>query len=135
MKKSNIGTEKEDNAVLEGAVRIHSDVSVSAVSSIAQHGRLEVKGHEELHNRQRDNAGASFQRRPVPNLPGTPRLMKAPMAALYLGVSVTKLKRLPIIPRRDGGNILYDVIDLNAYADTLPYEDEQEVNTCDKLFA
>ena len=51
----------------------------------------------------------------------SPRLMKAPHAAQYLGISASKLRTLPIAPKLDGGNTLYDRLDLDAYADSLPY--------------
>lgn len=68
---------------------------------------------------------------PAPSF--TPRLMKLPMAAHYLGVSATKLRDLPIKRKKDGGNVLYDVNDLDDYADRLPYEDREAVNSCDDL--
>lgn len=63
----------------------------------------------------------------------SPRLMKTSQAAQYIGVSATKLRELPIPAKRDGGNILYDRIDLDAHADNLPY-DGQEENSCDAVF-
>ena len=62
-----------------------------------------------------------------------PRLMPAPQAAHYLGVSASKLRDLPIPRRMLDGKRLYDRIDLDAYADTLPSEGG-EVNTCDGVF-
>lgn len=58
----------------------------------------------------------------------TPRLMQGPAAAQYLGMSVTKLAGLGIPAKQDGGNVLYDVRDLDAYADDLPYKDGQQPN-------
>ena len=52
----------------------------------------------------------------------TPRLMQAPAAAHYLGVSVSKLRSLPVPARKSGRNVLYDINDLDRYADGLPYE-------------
>ena len=52
-----------------------------------------------------------------------PRLMQAKAAAHYLGVSPSKLRALELPCKRDGGNVLYDRDDLDAWADTLPYED------------
>lgn len=64
-----------------------------------------------------------------------PRLMQAPAAARYLGISETKLRGLPIPRRVSGGNRLYDRHDLDAYADGLPYEgDRAGENTCDAAF-
>ena len=62
-----------------------------------------------------------------------PRLMQASAAAHYLGVSVSKLRGLDIPARVNGGNKLYDKIDLDAYADALPY-DGKGGNSCDELF-
>ncbi len=63
-----------------------------------------------------------------------PRLMPAPQAAHYLGISVTTLRSLPIPRKQLGAKRLYDRIDLDAYADSLNGEDEAEVNTCDEVF-
>lgn len=54
-----------------------------------------------------------------------PRLMKAPAAAHYLGVSPTKLRALNLPCKREGGNVLYDIRDLDAFADRLPYEESE----------
>lgn len=62
-----------------------------------------------------------------------PRLMPAPQAAHYIGVSQSKLRSLNIPRRRLDGKRVYDKSDLDAYADDLPYVD-QEANTCDALF-
>jgi hypothetical protein len=51
-----------------------------------------------------------------------PRLMPAPQAAHYLGVSVSTLRGLGLPRRRLGGKRVYDRADLDAYADALPYE-------------
>lgn len=63
-----------------------------------------------------------------------PRLMPAPQAAHYLGVSSSTLRTLPIARKENGAKRLYDVRDLDAFADALPYEGEAEENTCDKVF-
>jgi hypothetical protein len=65
-----------------------------------------------------------------------PRLLKADAAAHYLGVSVSKLYGLDIPKKRDGGNVLYDRADLDAYADGLPYEGEAQRGDeeCDRVF-
>jgi len=64
-----------------------------------------------------------------------PRLLPAPEAAAYLGVSPATLRGLPIPRRALGGKRLYDRLDLDAYASDLPYEgqggDEQ---SCDEIF-
>lgn len=62
-----------------------------------------------------------------------PRLLPAPKAAHYLGVSESKLRTLPIPRKRMDGKRVYDRFDLDAYSDGLPYEDTGE-NTCDGLF-
>jgi hypothetical protein len=54
-----------------------------------------------------------------------PRLMKAHDAAIYLGISTSKLRQKNLPTRRDGGNILYDRLDLDEYADSLPYDGKQ----------
>ena len=63
-----------------------------------------------------------------------PRLLPAPAAAHYLGVSTSTLRTLPISRKRLGAKRLYDRIDLDAYADSLTTEGEDEVNTCDVAF-
>lgn len=56
-----------------------------------------------------------------------PRLMKAAAAAHYLGISETKLRSLSLPQRRHGGNVLYDIRDLDDYADAIPYEAQDRV--------
>ncbi|MGV6840606.1 MAG: DNA-binding protein [Planktomarina sp.] len=64
-----------------------------------------------------------------------PRLMPAPAAARYIGVSVSTLNALRLPRKELGAKRLYDKADLDAYADGLPYEGElAEVNTCDGVF-
>lgn len=64
-----------------------------------------------------------------------PRLLGQTEAAAYLGVSATTLRGLPIPRRVLGGRRLFDRIDLDAYASTLPYEGETDaVTECDNLF-
>lgn len=64
-----------------------------------------------------------------------PRLLSAQAAAAYLGLSVTTLRSLPIPRRVWNARRLYDLHDLDAYADALPYEgDESEVEACDRAF-
>ena len=62
----------------------------------------------------------------------TPRLLAAPDAASYLGVSASTLRGLPIQRRKLGAKRLYDRFDLDAYASDLPTEEMG--NTCDQLF-
>jgi len=57
----------------------------------------------------------------------TPRLMPAPQAAHYIGVSVSKLRALPIPRKIVDGKRLYDRIDLDSYADGLATEGEEQV--------
>ncbi|MEN9062883.1 helix-turn-helix transcriptional regulator [Ponticoccus litoralis] len=56
-----------------------------------------------------------------------PRLMPAPQAAHYIGVSASTLYGLPIPRKILGGKRLYDRRDLDAYADGLAIEGESEV--------
>ena len=63
-----------------------------------------------------------------------PRLMPAPIAARYIGVSETTLRGLGLPRRVLGGKRLYDQADLDAYADALPYEGQEAKNTCDEAF-
>ena len=51
----------------------------------------------------------------------TPRLMPAPAAAKYLGISISTLRLLGIPRRRLGEKRVYDKLDLDQYADALPY--------------
>jgi len=61
-----------------------------------------------------------------------PRLMPAPQAAHYLGVSASTLRQLAIPRRRIGAKVLYDRRDLDAYADILPTDsDGSGGNSCD----
>lgn len=66
-----------------------------------------------------------------------PRLLPAPQAAHYLGVSHSKLLTLSIPRRELGGKRVYDRSDLDAFADELPYEAVQKQSSegedsCDK---
>lgn len=63
-----------------------------------------------------------------------PRLMPAPAAAHYLGVSISTLRQLAIPRRALGAKRVYDKSDLDAYADALPYDGSADGNTCDRLF-
>lgn len=64
-----------------------------------------------------------------------PRMMPAPQAAHYLGVSPSTLRTLGLPRRALGGKRVYDKADLEAYADSLPYDGNAGGdNTCDKAF-
>ena len=63
-----------------------------------------------------------------------PRLMQAKAAAHYLGMSPTKLRSLDLPCREDGGNVLYDRADLDAYADRLPYRGKKDAETWEGAF-
>lgn len=54
-----------------------------------------------------------------------PRLMQAKAAAHYLGVSTTKFRNLNLPCKDDGGNVFYDRADLDAWADGLPYRNDE----------
>lgn len=61
-----------------------------------------------------------------PAIAFAPRLLPAPQAAAYLGVSETKLRDLRIPRRILDGKRLYDRYTLDAYADTLATEGEAD---------
>ena len=66
----------------------------------------------------------------------TPGLLSEPDAALWLGISASTLRGLGIPRRVLGRRRLYDVRDLIAYRDGLPYEGDEataESNTCDAI--
>lgn len=63
-----------------------------------------------------------------------PRLLPAPEAAHYLGVSETKLRGLGLPRRILDGKRLYDRHTLDEYASGLPLEGETRGNTCDSVF-
>ncbi len=63
-----------------------------------------------------------------------PRLMQIDAAAHYLGVSASKLRGLPVHCKIDGRNKLYDIRDLDAYADRLSYEEKQEGGEWQRAF-
>ena len=66
----------------------------------------------------------------------TPRLLPAPDAAHYLGVSVTTLNNLEIPRRKLGKKRLYDRLILDSFVSDLPLDQEEESgeNSCDKAF-
>ena len=59
-----------------------------------------------------------------------PRLLAAPEAARYIGVSESTLRTLGIPRRLLGAKRLYDRIDLDAYASGLPVEGATQEDTC-----
>lgn len=62
------------------------------------------------------------------------RLLGMAAAAIYLGVSPNTLRSAGIPRRIWGARRLYDRTDLDAWADTLPYENaENGENSCDKI--
>ncbi|HAR50395.1 MAG: helix-turn-helix domain-containing protein [Rhodobacteraceae bacterium] len=61
----------------------------------------------------------------------TPRLMAARAAAKFLGISESKLRTLAIPRKTFGGNVVWDRADLDAYADSLPYEGGEGLATWD----
>lgn len=64
-----------------------------------------------------------------------PRLLPAPEAAHYLGVSTSTLRTLNIPRRQLGAKRLYDRLDLDAFASGLPTEGELTGDLeCDSLF-
>lgn len=51
------------------------------------------------------------------SLPGWPALMSTPLAAAYLDISVTTLKKhVPVTPKHHLGKALYDKAELDSYA-------------------
>lgn len=69
-----------------------------------------------------------------------PRLMSAPEAARYLGLSETSLRGLGLPRRELGRRRLYDRYDLEAFANSLSYDAEtldtagEDQDECDRLF-
>jgi cephalosporin hydroxylase len=58
--------------------------------------------------------------------------MRPKEAGAYIGVSDSKLRDLPIPRKRQGRIVVYDRRDLEAYAETLPYEGQEEA-FCDEM--
>jgi hypothetical protein len=52
-------------------------------------------------------------------LPNWPRLMPLPLAAAYLGIGQTTLRKSGLEPKRIGARIVYDRTDLDRWADSL----------------
>lgn len=59
------------------------------------------------------------------NFAFAPRLMQETAAAHYIGVSPSKLRTLGIPRKISGGNCLFDIRDLDAWADALDYEGDE----------
>lgn len=71
--------------------------------------------------------------KPVPQF--APRLLPAPEAAHYLGISQSMLRTLDIPRRQLGAKRLYDRLDLDEFASSLPTEgDAAGEEACDNLF-
>lgn len=67
----------------------------------------------------------------------SPRLLAEPDAARYLGMSATTLRALGLPRKEMRSKRLYDRFDLDDYANTLPYEgqdDAEETKRADKAF-
>lgn len=52
-------------------------------------------------------------------MPFWPRLMRADLAAQYLGIGTTTLSQDGPAPKRKGRRVLYDIRDLDRWADAL----------------
>lgn len=63
-----------------------------------------------------------------PTIGFLPRLLPAPQAAAYLGVSESKLRTMPIPRKVLDGKRLYDRLALDAYADDLATEGDDPLN-------
>ena len=76
--------------------------------------------------------------RPIARIEPLPRaLLSEEDAALYLGIGRTTLRGLGIPRRKLGARRLFDVRDLDAFRDNLPYEgedDSSEERECDAVF-
>ena len=57
-----------------------------------------------------------------PAITFAPRLLGEAAAAAYIGVSPSKLRTLDIPRKESGGRKLFDRMDLDEWADSLPYE-------------
>lgn len=64
-----------------------------------------------------------------------PRLKRTPEAARYLGVSESKFRSYDIPRKTSGGNRLYDLLDLDAYAGRLEYEGQKQCEMNDQANA
>lgn len=67
-----------------------------------------------------------------------PRLLPSPEAAHYLGISESMLRGLGLPRKCLGAKRLYDRLDLDRYASSLPLDGEsaagEEVDACDAIF-
>lgn len=64
-------------------------------------------------------------------------LLSEANAAAWLGIGTSTLRSLGIQRRKLGSRKLYDIRDLEAYRDALPYEDDEpisEVEECDAVY-
>jgi len=71
-------------------------------------------------------------------LPDWPRLMRAPLAAAYVGIGETTLRTHGPQPKRLGGAVLYDIRDLDRWADALggqPLDDSARAGEGDDILA
>jgi hypothetical protein len=73
-------------------------------------------------------------RRLAPQTRAPVRLLGERAAAEYLGISPTNLRGLGLPRRVLGARRLYDVADLEAFADALPYEGESGGSACDEIW-
>lgn len=64
-----------------------------------------------------------------------PRLLGAADAARYLGMSPSTFRKIDLPSKRFGALRLYERADLDAFADSVPYEGAavEEVNSCDAI--
>lgn len=70
----------------------------------------------------------------APRMEFAPRLLPAPLAARYLGVSESMLRTLDLPRKELGAKRVYDRTDLDAYADALPYERQEVGDSCKNVF-
>lgn len=71
-----------------------------------------------------------------PGMPGWPRLLSADLAALYLSISMTNLREYGPKPKRHGRRVLYDLHDLDRWADRLdgqPLDEHDEEVEADEV--
>lgn len=69
-------------------------------------------------------------------MPHWPRLMDCQLAARYVGISATYLREHGPEPKRLGKRVLYDIRDLDRWADTLdgqPLEPEDKAKEGDDM--
>jgi len=71
-------------------------------------------------------------------LPAWPRLMSETFAAAYVGLSATTLRKDGPKPKRHGRRVLYDIRDLDRWADHLdgqPLDETQELDEASQIEA